>query len=307
MLRLLRQPYPTEESVRRWLIRAFLIGAFVGFFLLVFQPFGLYEWQTPAKTLKILGFGLVTFFVLTADSFILPLLFPRYFSNERWTVGHEIVRTLLFIIVIAIGNRLYLGWLIREPSIAHDWLAMIGMTFIIGLFPTVGGVLTSYIVQLRRYSRVAAELPHHSPPSAPGEPWLQERVSTVRANDAPDTLLTLVADNEKDKLILRANTLLFIESSDNYSTVVCLKSNATGIDQPVKPLLRSSLSRLEGQINQPHIVRSHRSYIVNLDRVERVTGNAQGYKLHLLGGQFQVPVARRFNDGLIVQLKSLTP
>jgi DNA-binding LytR/AlgR family response regulator len=160
-------------------------------------------------------------------------------------------------------------------------------------------------VQLRRYSRVAAELPNHSPSSAPGEPWLQERVSTVRANDAPDTLITLIADNDKDKLILRSGNLLFIESSDNYCTIFHVKSNATGIGQPAKLLLRSSLSRLEGQINQPHIVRCHRSYIVNLDRIERVTGNAQGYKLHLLGGQFQVPVARRFNDGLIVQLKSL--
>ena len=288
MLRLLGQPYPTEESVRRGLIRAFLIGAFVGIFLLLFQPFGLYEWQTPAKTLKILGFGLVTFSVLIADSFILPLLFPRYFLNERWTVGREIARTLFFVIVIAIGNRLYLGWLIREPATTHDWLAMIGMTFLIGLFPTVGAVLISYIVRLRRYSRIAAELPDHSPSSAPEKPWLQERVSTVRANDAPGGMITLVADNEKDKLVLRCGNLLFIESSDNYCTIVYIKSNATGIDQPVKLLLRSSLSRLEGQINQQHLVRCHRSYIVNLDRVERVTG-------------------RRFNDGLIGQLKSLAP
>jgi DNA-binding LytR/AlgR family response regulator len=112
--------------------------------------------------------------------------------------------------------------------------------------------------------------------------------------------LTLIADNEKDVLSFLVADLLFIESSDNYCTIVYLKNG-----QPAKPLLRSSLSRLESQINAFNIVRCHRSFVVNLDRVERITGNAQGYKLHLLSGQFQVPVARKYNDSLVSQLKAL--
>lgn len=316
MFSLLSQPYPTEEPVGRRLVKALAISTFVGLFLLVFQPFGLDDWQTPAKTVKILGFGFVTFGVMLADSFLLPLLFPRYFSDAHWTVGREIIQTIWLLFVIAIGNWLYLGWLFGQSPTVYGWSRMIGITFVIGVFPTVGAVLISYIVQLRRYSRAAAELPNYSAPPTREEPLLQERVSAVRAHDAPNATLALVADNEKDSLTLRSDALLFIESSDNYCTVVYLKSNPAGSDQPVKPLLRSSLSRLEAQITrhpnlgQPgrpaHIVRCHRSYVVNLDRVERVTGNAQGYKLHLLGGQFQVPVARRFNDSLISQLKSLT-
>ena len=306
MFTLLGQPYPTEQSVRRRLIRGVFIGAFVGLFLLVFQPFGLYDWQTPVKTGKILGFGLVTFGVLIADSFLLPSLFPRFFSDDRWTVGREIVRTLLFILVIAIGNRFYLGWLLGGSSTVGGWLQAIAMTFVIGIFPTVGAVLVSYIVQLRRYSQAAAGLPDQSASSVWKDPSLHERASAVRLDNAPNHMLTLVADNEKDTLDLRPDSLLFIESSDNYCTIVYLKTSLTGPVQPVKPLLRSSLSRLEAQIiGRPNIVRCHRSYVVNLDRVERVTGNAQGYKLHLLGGQFQVPVARRFNDSLIRRLTSL--
>ena len=117
--------------------------------------------------------------------------------------------------------------------------------------------------------------------------------------------LTLIADNEKDVLKLQPDDLLFIESSDNYCTIVHLKDEPVGAGKLLKPLLRSSLSRLETQINRPHIVRCHRSYVVNLNRVERVTGNAQGYKLHLLNGQLQVPVARKYNDTLVTELKSL--
>ena len=317
MVRLLSQPYPTEEPTRRRLTRAALIGLFIGLFLLVFQPFGLDDWQTPARMGKMLGFGLVTFGVMIADSFLLPFLFPRYFSDLQWTVGREITRTLLLLFVIAIGNRVYLGWLLGASAVTYGWLEMIAMTFAIGIFPTVGAVLTRYIVQLRRYSQSAAQLRPYSASPAQGEPPMRDRVLGSRVADRPNLALTLVADNERDTLVILANTLLFIESSDNYCTVVYLKSSPASTSQPVKPLLRSSLSRLEtqitGQINsgtgesgQPRIVRCHRSYVVNLDRVERVTGNAQGYKLHLFDGQFQVPVARRFNDSLISRLKSMS-
>lgn len=310
MFRLLSQPYPSEESVRRLLIKAVIIGSFVGLFLLIFQPFGLDDWQPSAKSLKILGFGLVTMLVMVADSLLLPSLFPRYFSDQHWTVGREIIRILLLIIVIAIGNRFYLAWLFNATSSSYGWLPILGMTFTVGIFPTVGAVLLNYIVQLRKYSRAAAEISDHTDLSQQREPWLQEQVSVVRAADAPDSALNLVADNEKDSLTLGADKLLFIESSDNYCTVVYLAYTAAGTEQSLKPLLRTSLSRLETQLARSqgsgsHIVRCHRSYIVNLSRVERVTGNAQGYKLHLMGGQFQVPVARRFNDTLIARLKTV--
>lgn len=310
MFRLLRQPYPTDESVRRQLIKATLTGLFVGLFLLAFQPFGLDDWMTTSKAPKILGFGLVTLLVMLADSLLLPALFPRFFSDQSWTVGREIGRTIALIVVIALGNRLYLAWLIPSYISAYSWISMLGMTFIVGIFPTVGAVLLNYIVQLRKYTRAAAALPEHREAVTPREPWQREQISVVRTDDSPDTMLILVADNEKDAVTLPATALLFIESSDNYCTVVYQHGNPATPGKPSKPLLRSSLSRLEAQIAAKpnlvaHIVRCHRSYVVNLDRVERVTGNAQGYKLHLLGGQFQIPVARRFNDTLISQLKSL--
>lgn len=293
MFRLLYQPYPTEESVRRRLAKAIAIAAFIGFFLLVFQPFGLDDWQTPAKTFKILGFGGVTLAVMLANYFILPTLLPRFFSDDRWTVGKEIVRVLSFITVIALGNRLYLGWLMHIPLAMGGWLWSIGITFLVGLFPTTGLILFHYITQLKKYSRGAEELPVPMHQSDAGSP--------AHLPGPVYVTVQLVADNDKDKLEIPARDLLFIESADNYCTIHFL--NHAG--QVTKRLFRSSLSRLVGQINQPHIVRCHRSFVVNLNQVERVSGNAQGYKLHVMGGQFQIPVARQYNETLVAELKSL--
>ena len=297
---LFRQPYPSTESPTRELRQAAVIGLFVGLFLLVFQPFGLSFWQTPDKPLKILGFGLVTF-VITAFNFtVWPQLFPRQFADERWNVGRQIMLITGNILLIAIGNRLYLEWMLSQEGYKDytSWLGMILVTFLLGLFPTTGAVVFNYIRKLRKYSQSAAGFPVYPP--TPAEPANGTETISIPTPRREETPLTLVSDNEKDIITLGAAQLLYIESSDNYCTVVYQKDN-----QLVKPLLRSSLSRLEGQINRPRIVRCHRSYVVNLDRVERVTGNAQGYRLHLANGLVQVPVSRQYNDSLVVELKAL--
>jgi DNA-binding LytR/AlgR family response regulator len=296
MFRLFRQPYPTNDSLVKNLRRSALIGLFVGLFLLVFQPFGLNVWQTENKALKLLGFGAVTAVVTALNFIVWPSLFPRQFSEAKWTVGRAILLITFNILLIALANGFYLTTLIGDLDASGlNWIGMILVTYLVGLFPVTAVVLLNYITQLRKYSRAAAELPLH--PISQTEPAAE--VIDEPEKNAGNTV-QLIAENEKDKLVLTATDLLFVESSDNYCTVVYLKNG-----QPVKPLLRSSLSRLESRLNQSHIVRCHRSFLVNLDRVERVTGNAQGYKLHLLNGQFVIPVARQYNDTLVAELKAL--
>ena len=300
MVKLLNQPYPTEEPALRQLVKACAVGAFVGLFLLAFQPFGLDDWQTANKAVKILGFGVVTALVMLTNYFALPALFPRYFSDTHWTVGKGIIRVLGFVMVIAIGNQLYASWLLVQPLTMAGLAWSMSVTFLLAVFPITGLILLDYIRQLKKYSAGASVLPVYvdTPARLPDE---NVKIATATGlNAEAETLLTLLADNEKDTLTVPDNELLFIESSDNYCTIVYLKNG-----QLLKPLLRSSLSRLEKQIDQPRIVRCHRSFVVNLDRVERVTGNAQGYKLHLTDGPFQIPVARQYNESLIIELKTL--
>jgi hypothetical protein len=293
MWQLLNQPYPCEDPVRRRWAKAFWIGIFVGLFLLVFQPFGLSVWETPYKTVKILGFGLISFLVTAFINLITPVLFPKQFTNERWTVGWEMLWVMVHIILIALANYFYLNWLIGNPVYAMGLFGMILVTFLIGIFPSAGSVLVNYIIKLKKYQQSASEIPvrEHQP-------------DPITEKSGEPVFITLTAENEKDSLSFPPTELLYIESSDNYSTVVYLKNN-----QPVKTLLRSSLSRLENQLgsndNSNRITRCHRSYVVNLEKVEKVTGNAQGYKLHLQGGLFQIPVARKYNDTLVAQLKAM--
>jgi DNA-binding LytR/AlgR family response regulator len=53
------------------------------------------------------------------------------------------------------------------------------------------------------------------------------------------------------------------------------------------------VAALQGKQN---IYRCHKSYLVNLAKVNHVSGNAQGYKLHLKDVEDQIPVSRKLNE-----------
>ncbi len=294
-----RQPYAVLEPAPAQIRSAGVIGLFIGLFLLVFEPFGLGQWETEYKWLNVIGFGLITFLFTGIHFTLWPALFPRYFAEQQWTVGRAVWFILLNILFIAIGNFLYLGFLLNLPFEWQNLIWMIVVTLTVGLFPATGTVLFGYIRRLRKYRDLAATLHLHPISSPESTNGVLQTPPSVPASHSVQ--ITLVADNERDTLALAPDDLLFIESSDNYCTVYHLLNGKLQ-----KPLLRSSLSRIESQlVHFPRLVRCHRSFIVNLDRVERVTGNAQGYKLHLLSGELEVPVARRYNETLVVGLKTV--
>ncbi|TAE22500.1 MAG: LytTR family transcriptional regulator [Cytophagales bacterium] len=295
MFSILRQPYAVLEPPRAQVRSAVLIGVFVALFLLIFQPFNLNLWQTDHKEIKLIGFGLVTFLITTLTYVVWPALFPNFFVERRWTVGRSVGFVLFNVLCIAVGNFLYLGYLLQLPFGWDNLFWTLSFTLTVGVFPVGGTILYGYVRKLRQYEQGASQMQvtHNERVDK------DEEEPTLITNSDPTQPLTLVADNEKDTISLPPANLLYIESSDNYCTIYHLQNGKLH-----KPLLRSSLGRLEAQlVDHPRLVRCHRSFVVNLDRVERVTGNAQGYKLHLLDGQLEVPVARRYNETLVTGLK----
>lgn len=309
-LAFLRQPYPVLDCPGSQLRRAGWIGLFVGGFLTLFEPFGLSEWVTPLKSLKIAGFGLVSALVTFGWYTVGPALAPGFFRENRWTVARAALFLNLNIGLIAVGNGLYLSWLldVSPRQLSPGWL--LAATFLLGLFPAAGVTAATYIRQLRRHQTGAAALAGQlAPPAAsavipaPVVP-LVVATSAVAETAAPPASLTFTADNGKDTLTIPATSLLYLEAADNYCTVIHGLAGAA----PARALLRVSLSRLAGQAAEQkatRLTRVHRSYLVNLDRVTRVSGNAQGYRLHLLPDAEPVPVGRTYAEAVLAALRSV--
>jgi hypothetical protein len=88
-------------------------------------------------------------------------------------------------------------------------------------------------------------------------------------------------ENGDIKLTIQLDDLLYLESNENYVTIHYLDRTQAG-----RMLLRNSLKRLEEQLSGYPIVRCHRSYMVNLNRVK---------------------LAKRTKTGMIVELSTPVP
>ncbi len=83
------------------------------------------------------------------------------------------------------------------------------------------------------------------------------------------------------------NELLFIEAADNYIMLY-----ATG----KKYLVYRTMKSMEEYLPAPRFVRVHKSFIINLDKVDRLEGN------QLYIGSHCIPVSRNFKEMLISRM-----
>ncbi|MCP9745351.1 LytTR family transcriptional regulator [Lacihabitans sp. CS3-21] len=246
-------------------------------FFVFFEPFDISKWADPNKYIKLVGFALVTTISTFLHRQVIPKFFPKFHAEKNWVIWKEILSVLILLLLITTGNVLYGSMIFKWKLTLLTWVNFFLWVLGIAVFPTIFWVLSDYIYQLKKYSKTV-------------------EIHSIN-DESGDEKLKLIAENEKDLIEIKNIDLLYIESSDNYCTIVYLKE-----EKEQKTLLRSSLSRLETQIVDKNIVRTHRSFIANLDHVVKVTGNAQGYKLHLKFTDYLVPVARKFSF-LIERLK----
>ena len=285
----LSRPYPFDESWAAHLRAAGYGALFVTLFLAIFQPFGIYIakgdfWISMAV---FIGFGLITAVSLVFLGGVMVLI-PSFFNEKDWTVAREIFTTILAILMIATANMFFATfvWELNLPwALFFHWIKL---TFLVGLGPTF---ITVFLKQNRLYRRHIKGAEKLSS---------QLKVHSDNYQDEPVPLITLSGDNHGESLSLAPAALLYLEASDNYVRVFFKKDTTTE-----NVLLRSTLKKMEGQLlGHEQFFRCHRTYLVNLDRVKKVSGNAQGFKLHLFGTDSLVPVSRKLNGKIGFLLSS---
>ncbi len=293
MLKFLNQPYYLESDLLKNIRLNFWIGLFVAFFLIVFQPFGTENWTTEFKFYKLLGYGFVTFLMPTLLIIIRVQFVDTEKSEEDWTIAKEIFWLMLTLVSIAIGNMIYATWLDITTFSFASFLSSLAIVMVIGVFPILASIQMKYQRYLALNSSEAQKLDNDI------ADFQQKHVENEHQTPLGMTdarCLTFSSENDKEVLEVEKDQLLYLESADNYVNIVVLA------DQKVtKHLLRGTLRRFESQMNVDHIVRCHRSYIVNLQQVEHIQGNAQGYRISLKRDRKVIPVSR--NYGAIIHEK----
>ena len=283
MRALLARPYPLEPSSLQHAIKALLFGAFVAAFLLVFRPFGLHRAANIATLAA--AYGTMCTAVMLLLNVALPRALTGWFDEARWTVARELAWTVLNVAAIGLANALISVALGLVPLNAAALGQFTLFTVLIGLFPIALAVLLTEARRARGYATHSAAInaglqQTTAPAPAAGS-------SPIPGPVPPGITLPSEAGTP---LPLGLNELLFARAADNYVEVFHLQ-----VGQLRRTVLRSSLKALSDALLPygERFLRCHKSHLVDLHKVQRVSGNAQGLRLHLNGVEEPIPVSRQ--------------
>lgn len=287
MFRALGQLHPLPCK-RDTLVVAVVLGTVIALFLIIFEPFGLESLPDSSGKLAILsGYGLITFAVVVVNGILLPTLFPRFYDHARWTLGKDLFfYGLLNFMTVCVVNFLYSARYFHFELNWGRFLFSLFSTISVGFLPFVILLLFRHNRLLRMNLRMAGEM-NEQLRQAP-------EVLHQVAPPAEPALITIASDTAYDSLTFAATHLLYAESADNYIKV-CYLENGTARTAVIRQTLRTLEDKLSGI---DRAVRCHRSFVVNLDKVATITGNAQGLKLTLQGSDVVIPVSRASVAGI---------
>jgi len=282
-LGILKSPYPANESPFSSLGYGLGSGLFVFLFFAAFEPFGFFLLPQAPRWALYIGYGLVTGTAIVLNGLLLPRLRPRFFREENWNLGRQIVFMGWVTLVIGLGCYLLSGAVCAYYGLPARWVRLRTIVldaFVIAIFPITVINLANYARLLHRNARVVKEANQH----------LAHPAAQAQAGNSPPEQVELLAENGRDVVRVAFSDLLFIQAEENYVQVY-----HEG-EKPGRVLLRSSLTRIERQLRSfyPRLFRCHRTCIVNTTRIVTVAGNAQGLKLRLKDTAAVIPVARRY-------------
>lgn len=274
---ILRQPYPVNGDFLHHVRNAFLGGLIVFLFLRIFKPFGISQAPVSNVTIFTLGYGIITTLTILI---LLSVIFriPGWLEEKTWTVGKNILLYCAIVFFIGLFNFLYTAWYFNFPLHIEGFITFQIFTATVTFFVASSMTMLRFNWAKRFYSVQATEINAEV-----------EKHPVVSHHQ----LLKFVAENEKDFFEVRSEELLYVEAADNYCKFYYLKNG-----QLSTFLLRSSLSKVEKTAAFPELFRCHRTYLVNLRHVTRVSGNSQGCKLHLRHVSEIIPVSRRLGEEL---------
>ena len=201
-----RAPYPAY--IASW--KTVTVPAAIVFLILyLLEPFGLSRLESGLLWVS-LGAALISAGVSSVFVWVLPRLFPRWYAEQGWTLGKEVVNTLALLLSIAVCVWLYVAWLTGMVLSLCLFFVVLLWVLILGAFPTVLFALWNRNIQLARNLRKATEMNR----SLPDKPKAEK----------PSSVPLVFQGDTREALEVDAMSFLYAESEGNYIRLYYLSS-----------------------------------------------------------------------------------
>ncbi|MEL7530851.1 MAG: LytTR family DNA-binding domain-containing protein [Bacteroidota bacterium] len=256
------------------MIFAIVAGLLACLFLLVFNPYDALNWrfESPIYNLPLWTAGLFAIPVLLLSQ----LGIRKLVYKEAFQVKHLIILSAIELFLL---GMVYFVLFADRASMQADFWGEVSTTF----FYTI---LLASIVYVFAYLCLPYFQPSAEPPNL--------KTEAVQPPTLTD-LLNIKSEKGKVELVVKREAILYIKSEDNYVSVYHLMN-----EEVTKKLIRTSLKNITQDLVSQSLIRVHRSYMLNPDKIVRIEPVKDSFKISLAGlAETQIPVSSTYKKNLL--------
>jgi hypothetical protein len=293
ILSVLNQPYPFYYGSNRLLKLSLIIVCFITLFLVVIKPFdtNINEFKYNYFITCVI-YGMISGLSFLTTTIVLTVFCSGHCKEEKWTVAKEL--KVMIILLFIIGNA---NFFIRNLiNTNHDnykltyYFEELIHTCLVGIFPI--GFFTmfnfSYLYKANNETAIISNS------------IINQKGDIVVSS--PPTIVTIASQSVYESVSISIHNICFIKSDGNYIEIYQYEKGNLK-----KQIIRNTLKDIERQLSShANIVKTHRSYLVNVNHIKSVKGNAQGYTLYFKNCNDNIPVSRNNISQFDSVIKELT-
>ncbi len=269
-----RKPMASSVNSFRGLIIALLVGLLSIIVMMGLQPLGISDFSHPNKSILLIGFGLLSFIGVLLSKFALPLIFPKFYDDSHWTISPQVFHLTFTAFLIACLFMAY-GNTFVGTNITFGEISLLTAILLIPI--TIITFIQQNLFE-SKFSSIASQV--------------NQGLGSISVESNKQLFPVIVLGNGALSLI--PNQLIFTETGKTSSTFHW--QTLSGIE---KTTLNIPLSEVEKELfAHPQFVRFHKNYIININGIHSIHGNARGYRLKIVKSNTEVPIRWKFHKTL---------
>jgi len=271
-----QKPIPQYLIDRRNILNVILFTAlFALVFINIYSPFGSDQWFDLTK-LQFFSFSSLV--ILLGVLVVVVSRIIMYYVCKKSTI--TIFQFLLWIVAEVLAMALF--YALFEKLALHDKRAF---TYLVKI-----SAQTTALVLLLPYSVAWLYLSWRDK-----KEQIRILAEGIPASDATPDMIAFYDDKAILKFSVKKDNLLYLEASENYITIFYLNKGKV-----FKYLLRATMKKMEENFAGTGVLRCHRSYMVNFEKVKVIRKDKEGLKLALdIPDVMDIPISKSFVDNIM--------
>ena len=271
-----RDPIPAYLNEKRNIIRLIIFTSlFALVFINIYPPFGADRWFNLTQ------FQFLTYSSLVILTGVLVVVISRiimYYSGRNHVINYYSYFVWIFaeIMAMALFYALFQKFALKDERLFTDIVKQSARnTALVLLLPySIMWLYFSWRDKKEQIEKMAG---------------IQALSGNIR------DMIPFYDDKSVLKFSVKKENLLYLESDENYVNICYLNKGKVS-----RYLLRETLKKMEENFSSTEIIRCHRSYMVNFEKVKVIRKDKDGLKLELdTPSSIDIPVSRTYVDNVM--------